>query len=129
MELNKLKVWDKERKMMRFIGDSLKTSVMVIRADEWEMGESFYEWDVEKAVTNETGILLKPTGQFDKNGAEIYEGDLVKMFADSLNNEKIVEVKWRKEGFWEYFNGFDNCEVIGNKFEHSTLLNPPQYDT
>lgn len=66
--------------------------------------------------------IMQYTGLTDKNGKEIYEGDLVRMFADSLNGEETVEVKWRKEGFWEYFNGFDNCEVIGNIHENPELL-------
>lgn len=69
-------------------------------------------------------VLMQYTGLKDKNGKEIYEGDIVVMKADSLNEEQTIEVKWRKEGFYEYFNGFADCEVIGNIYENPELLIP-----
>lgn len=78
------------------------------------------QWDFKPKYTY---LLIEQyTGVKDANGKEIYEGDIIKMLPDSLNGEEIVEVKWRNEGFWGYFNAFDNCEIIGNIHENPELI-------
>ncbi len=84
--------------------------------------------------------IMQFTGLFDKNGKEIYEGDVVSsIFAKGIENyeaELIGVVVYRDCYFtidrkknnghipwvdWptEYF---ENCEVIGNVWENSELL-------
>ena len=81
-------------------------------------------------------ILVQFTGLLDKNGKEIYEGDIVRY---NKTNEKttttVAEVFWNTlgmGGWWlvdlpdRYHSGgmhIDSIEVIGNIHENPELLN------
>ena len=80
------------------------------------------------------------TGLLDRNGKEIYEGDIIKYhyfyFADGSEIEKecVCSVKWDdtfanfdamdKDGFAHFLGqaSDDGIEVIGNIYEHPELL-------
>jgi len=84
--------------------------------------------------------LMQFTGLKDRNGKEIYEGDIIKYhyfyFADGSEIEKecVCSVKWDdtfanfdamdKEGFAHFLGNAsdDGIEVIGNIYENPELL-------
>ncbi len=70
------------------------------------------------------------TDLHDKNGKEIYEGDIVKSFfvdTDEAGNEiykyYIMEVKYDEVLCSYKIDKFMNLEVIGNIYENKELLN------
>src|SRR3712207_145032 len=87
-----------------------------------------------KAITNfdHKMILMQSTGLKDKNGTEIYEGDVVEVLKGFLN---VIDYR-QDDGCWRlkpldeqfacsYFSNYDNkfeWLVIGNIYENMELL-------
>lgn len=65
--------------------------------------------------------LMQFTGLSDKNGKEIYEGDIVVRHPDWKYGQEVV--RWEDTGFTITSNAAD-YEIIGNIYQNPELLAP-----
>lgn len=75
--------------------------------------------------------IMQFTGLLDKNGKEIYEGDIVTLYDPYTKSQHITEVIWddvncrfaMKYTFVDFdFSITDEIEVIGNIYENPELI-------
>ena len=75
--------------------------------------------------------LMQSTGLKDKNGKEIFEGDIVEMAKDVYSDLTYYEIVRHRGGAYrlesnqhgcELWLRHTNCEVIGNIYENPELL-------
>ena len=118
----KYRAWDKELQTMLDVSlIDFKKGVLV--GEHWEFGETnFMSFDEIE--------LMQSTGLFDRNGKEIFEGDVLGTKDGLLNG--VVE--YRSDlGMWTNslisYNNFErlcnvagNREIIGNIYENKEIL-------
>ena len=136
----KFRAWDEQCKKMReVVAIDLYHGTYSWIFDDYKEVEQFWENDKIEDVT-----LMQYTGLNDKNGREIFEGDIVRWKdLESFDDFKIDEVlkveysneflKWvaiDKNGLQDDLYDFsDNreLEVIGNIYENPELLESKLY--
>lgn len=106
-------------------------------------GSNIFEILKDKRYPEDYVKLMQYTGLKDKNGKEIYEGDIVKRMKvcydwdkedgeERYEVEQISFIEYRGNGFWVNSEDFgyegedlwdwDKMEIIGNIYENHELL-------
>lgn len=118
----KFRAWDKKQSKMFFNND-----IRFLGNGEYEIwDEKNYAWITDNCE------LMQFTGLLDKNGKEIYEGDIVKAIGWKPENYKIVfaegafccaTTKQIIDVIHFISSKGVNLEVIGNIWENKEILN------
>lgn len=123
MRAIKFRAWDKEKK--RFFepeGYSEDALIVYLNGDMGVLDNEPYE-SIHSDEANKRFVLLQYTGLNDKNGVEIYEGDIVEQ-KKQREQYRLFEIKWDRGNMGFYFShaGTNFIEVIGNVYENPDLL-------
>ena len=127
------RVWVKIGKRMVFSDDILgidyENKEIVTQQVYFENGlpddRDIYCYDLEDIE------FMQSTGLKDKNGKEIFEGDIVKMAKDVYSEPTYYEVVRHRGGAYrleskqhgcELWLRHTDCEVVGNIYENKELL-------
>ena len=122
MDLLRFRAWlKKEQKMDNYI-DHIS----------WLEDELYCIGDgITYMVSAEDLVLMQSTGLFDRNGKEIFEGDIVKMSKNVYSEPTYYEVVRHRGGAYrleskqhgcELWLRHTDCEVVGNVYENKELL-------
>lgn len=128
MRVPKFRAWTEEGKVMYYDVYPFKDDTLLLSYDEIAFDE----------VPASDFIIMQSTGLFDKNGDEIFEGDIVK-FSDCDDDVYVTSVAWDKnyacfgvsftgkypisfDYLEEFYTELKDIEVVGDIYKNPELL-------
>lgn len=121
----KFRAWDEKNKEM------FKDTFAVAESGEVVTVEQDFITNAPDYIFVDHLTIMQSTGLTDKNGKEIFEGDVVKMAKNVYSEPTYYEVVRHRGGAYrleskqygcELWLRHTDCEIAGNKFETPELL-------
>ena len=91
----------------------------------------YVEWDDTLSGTeniDDNGVLMQSTGLFDRNGKEIFEGDIVYAYSEGARLIGAIEyfdnaycIKTKNGVYNSLWTNAEYYEIVGNVFENQEL--------
>lgn len=118
----KFRAWDGKQMHYFTFNDINNKGSIRFKGLPVETEDSVYVLFKELKLDSDACIVTQSTGYLDKNGKLIYDGDVITV--NGSHNILVENLQLLLSYFEEhhlYYKASD-CEIIGNIFEHPTLL-------